>query len=159
MVCILSDWKPSYHVILLRVSSHSFHAIALSVLGQSVSKFLCCASLGAIEHNDGLALDTNQQKVIHRLRVQTETSLCLPQVWPNTWPICCVCPITRKNGTNDRYRCETLLVQFERKKDIFANLWYPGLFITIIFEWIHLLEIQYIWQVGKEKERWHLLFS
>ena len=58
----------NYHVILLWIGSHSFHAIALSVFGQSVGKFLRCARLGAVEHNDVLALVTNQQKIVNMLR-------------------------------------------------------------------------------------------
>lgn len=49
----------NYHVVLLWISSHSFHAVALSVFGQSVSKFLSCSRLGAVEHDNVLALVTN----------------------------------------------------------------------------------------------------
>lgn len=66
--------RVNYHVILLWIGSHSFHAVPLSIFRQPVSKLLPRARLGAVEHNDVLALVTKRQKKCWE--TQTEEIFC-----------------------------------------------------------------------------------
>ena len=69
----------NYHVIFLRVGSHPFHAVALSVFGKPVGKLLCCTRLRAVEHNDVLALETIQRQYLNKLIQSSVIGKLMPE--------------------------------------------------------------------------------
>ena len=44
------------HLVFLWISCHPLHAVTLCIFGEPVGKLLRCARLGAVEHNNVLAL-------------------------------------------------------------------------------------------------------
>lgn len=60
----------AYHAVFLRIGSHSFHAVALSIFGEPVGELLRCPRLRAVENYDVLSLSANRQKDVYILHME-----------------------------------------------------------------------------------------